>query len=413
MENRYIKKQLVKFILSVIAITVILCVFTDSFSGVLETVIGYAIAWSVGSAFDIVVLMREDKNKISGSHYHYDDSYRIDMRIGDKDVHFWYEPLDEAQDGERVIVEDDPDKNFTVDPLIQANYLSIIQAHKGSYFKNDNMIRLEDCIHDKEAHTVTIRTGRTCFFNDLVTNRSMDFEISDGVTVRSLFEYRPFLVPLSESKMSNHIGINVIMFHRGKMIFAYRGNNATLSKKKVTSTIAVGLRERDILALGHRRMTEQDVLNDVIIFLFQNMLSDGDKTFAERNYCNGLIKPYYLGFGRLIYTGGKPQFYYAVVVDDSIEDIPWEMRKDMVDSNRHMVYADGLTVTKEHSFNVRLKRNGKRDMRVSVERSFFVNYWHLIRYPRIEGVPDWVYDAETYLKVAADCASDSVSEEQN
>lgn len=394
MDNRYIKRKLIKFIISVIAITAILCLFTDSFSGVLETVIGYAIAWSAGAIFDIVMLLREDKMKISGSDYRYDASYRKRFRMGDKTLTLWYEPLDEAQDGEKIVVEDDPDRNFQLDPLIQANFLSIIQAHKGSYFHNDTMIRLEDCVHDVETHTLTVYTGRTSFFNDLVTNRSMDFEISDGVSVRSVFEYRPFLVPLKESKMSNHIGINVIVFHKGCMIFAYRGNDATLSKQKVTSTIAVGLRETDVVKKQGEKIRTETLFSDVILDLFQKMLCGEQKDFVRANYEKGLIRLVYLGFGRLIYTGGKPQFYYAVVVDDSVEEIPWEMRKNMVDSNRHMIYAEGIRILREDSFTMQLQQRGKSPFRVSAERSFFVNYWHLVRYPRIQGVPDWVYEAE-------------------
>lgn len=106
--------------------------------------------------------------------------------------------------------------------------------------RNEPTVRLDDFrLSDKTAY---FYTSRSTFLNHMVTNRAMDYPIAYPASVRSLYEYKKRLSPLSESKMSNHIGINALVYlSDGTFLMPFWGGNATISKRLVSAGIAMRL----------------------------------------------------------------------------------------------------------------------------------------------------------------------------
>ncbi len=414
-----VRYHIIKIVLSVAVVVGLCLIFRDNYQEILGTVTGYLIALIGTEIIESAVLLREDKNKLQNKGFTYDVAfYRRRLDIGEHYLYIWYEPI--VYDGDPVItVEDSPKKRFELDPILQFNFGAIMQAHRASFISNPMMVRLDDAVKDENGD-VKLLTSRTAFYNDLVTNRSMDYKFNDDMTVREIFENGHYLTPLAESKMSNHIGVNAFIFQGDAMILAHRGGNATLSKNNFTSGLAFGLSEDDIIKahdpLNKNEYTERDPVftaDDMFVNVILSRLADVfdiDRGYVCDEYRAGKIKICHLGFGRLIFMGGKAQFYFAVVLDESFKTHRENLsggkyadraKRERIDFNKGMVRASGIKLLKDETEHVEISLDGKKAKRGSAEKSFFINYWHLVNRPRIDGVPDWVYDACTAAETTA------------
>ncbi|MCH5162264.1 MAG: hypothetical protein J1G38_02100 [Clostridiales bacterium] len=370
--------------------------------GMMLTVVGADFVTSL-------LILREEKIKLISSKFTYDEVfYRKKFKINGKETDIWYDAIE--YEGDPVYtVEDDPTKQFTLDSIIQNNFGEIMQAHLASFIANPMMIRLDDCKREADG-TVKLFTSRTAFYNDLVTNRAMDYKFGGDMSVREIYENGRYLSPLGSSKMSNHIGFGAFIFYGNSMIVAHRGGNATLSKNQFTAALAFGFSEDDLRKvhdpLGSEQkaaerfpvLTADDLLVGILLVRMGDALNMPIPRVREL-YEQKKITIHTLGFGQLIYTGGKPQFYFAIVIDKSVDLCPQKDKqqireqKKKIDFNKNMVFADGIELVKEGGHVLRLKKSGTdKTVKGEAEKSFFVNYWHLLARPRIEGVPDWVYE---------------------
>ena len=338
-----------------------------------------------------------DKNKVSTDDLHYDENtYKKDVHIGDKSTTIWYDAITNDVNT-RYELKDDPAKKFVLDEFLTANYAAIMQAHQTSYVDNPTMIRLDDCVQQQDG-SYKLSTSRTAYYNDLVTNRSMDYKFNGELTVRKVYEGGKYLTPLAESHMSNHIGIIAHVFYGNKTILAQRGGNATISKNKFTTCVAAGLSQDDIIKAHNvtfrdtnTKMTEDDLLHVVVLHKLADRLNlKLDKTLEL--YRAGLIKIYLLGLGQLPYTGGKPQFYYAVTVDENVDLSKIndrEINKQQIDYNKKMLVVDRLSLTNGHKLSLKCSNN--RDIVGEAERSFYIGLWHIQNQAKISGIPEWAY----------------------
>ena len=357
-----------------------------------------------------LLLLREEKIKLDSSKFTYDEVfYKKNLKIGGGETSIWYDAVE--YEGDTVYeLEDDPTKQFILDSVLQNNFGSIMQAHRASFIANPMMIRLDD-YQRAEDGTVKLYTSRTAFYNDLVTNRAMDYKFNGDMSVREIFENGRYLSPLGKSRMSNHIGFGAFIFYGNSMIVAHRGGNATLSKNQFTSALAFGFSEDDLrkvhdplngsapkAAERYPVLTADDLFKGILLVRMADVLNMPLPRVREL-YAENKIRIHTLGFGQLVYTGGKPQFYFAIVIDESVNLNPEKDKeqiraaKKKLDFNKNMVFADSMTLVKNGGYVLRLKRHGSnKTIKGEAEKSFFINYWHLLARPRIEGVPDWIYE---------------------
>lgn len=201
---------------------------------------------------------------------------------------------------------------FQLDSFINDHYMDILEAHGKSVFKNDLTVRLND-VH-VNGQELTLWTTRSTYVNNLLTNRAIDYKINGRVSLRELFENRTTLTPLRDSKMSNHIGVNVLVFlGKGKYIlFPERDKTGTIAKGCITASWATRFTMEDYA----KTISPDYVIRGVIT---QNLKDMAEALMIEEEDLGDVV-PVFLGATRDIYEGGKPTFFYLVDLSLSLED---------------------------------------------------------------------------------------------
>ena len=280
-------------------------------------------------------------------------------------------------------VSDDNEEVFEPDEFIMDNFQTLFNAHKRSAKKNLETVRLKD--FKIENGIGTFYTMRSNYFYHLITNRAFDYPLNDDLSLRTFYDYGPKVVPLEKSKMSNHIGINGLVYlDDGTLLLPRRKGSATISKNQVTSSIAVML----------------TIPNDNTItkeYLLEGCIKDG---LISRTKMNPLwltekqIEINFLGFGQNVYEGGKPQFYFTVRVKGLTRKEYLEYlssgesngKKSIIDQDKCMYLVDTTTMHFSHddlAFTVidgkthKGKYSEKRKKVVAdYEQSFLCNIWY-------------------------------------
>lgn len=285
-------------------------------------------------------------------------------------------------------VEDHPTKMFQPDAFITENYDRIFAAHSGSAIANFDTVRMDDF----NPETNTFYLSRSTYFNHLVTNRAVDYELFEGISLRNIYEFGPRLNPLSQTKMSNHVGINALVFlSDGRLLVPQRKADSTISKNKVTSSIAV--------MLTFPKAYENDPKNAFITakyLLCDNIiknLSDRAK-LLEDDIDESKTDVRFLGFGRNIYEGGKPQMYFAVKLNNIDTKKYFEARKkyfaeqkrlgkkEVLDVDKRMFVVDWKTMAFEKdgmsftAYNMRREKERAHKLFAGYEMSYLCNLWH-------------------------------------
>lgn len=281
---------------------------TDVVGNVFGTIIGFLFSTVLLYIVKVVFNSFEDLIKINYDTEHLlklykgAPSYRKELHYGDTSRTFAYADRLINQ-GYTFEVIDDPAKAFVPDDFVMGNYPTIFSAHANSTKFNATTIRLDHFELDSEGHC-KFYLSRSTVFHHLVTNRAIDYILFDNITLRDIYEYGPVLNPLSESKMSNHVGINALVFlSDGRLLVPRRKRDSTVSKNRVTSSIAVKLD----FPRGKSEVDTEHLMRGTII----------DNLSARLNLPHeqlGLdqVEINFLGFGQNVYEGGKPQFYYTV-----------------------------------------------------------------------------------------------------
>ena len=384
-------KYIIVTILSAIAIgfSIYLAV-NDVVSNIFGAAIGFLASSLIiygikiaGAKFEDLLKINYDTDELlelyKGNGKDYTESpYRQKLENNGTNVFFAYAPVLETAKGITFKVEDNPDKEFCLDDFVAGNYAQLFSAHSNSTKTNFSTVRLDDF----DPITNTFHLSRSTYFNHLVTNRAIDFLLFDDVCLRDVLEYGPFLNPLSKSKMSNHIGINALVFlSDNRLLLPRRNAKATISKNKITSSIAIML---DLPKSGE--VTAEYLLKDNIVNNLSKRLKICEETVKKLDYT---IE--FLGFGQNIYEGGKPQFYYAVKINDFTTEQYYESRKMFLKEEKKKKKKDRLDVDKcvyaadyntfkykkdKVKFTAYNQKARKRNIKVGYERSFLCNLWH-------------------------------------
>jgi len=375
-----------KYFLQIVFYLALLAVFTvlainDVVSNVFGTIIGFLFSTMLIYILRVISLGMEDLLKVNydtetllKTYYKHSD-YKKTLRYGDTEADFAYaETL--INDGYDFEVYDDPEKMMELDDFIANNYERLFSAHSGSAKVNGVTIRLDKA--EIEGKTCRLYLSRSTFFNHLVTNRAIDFKMFEEISLRDLFEYGPKLNTYENSKMSNHVGINGLVFlSDGNLLVPHRRGDSTISKNKVTSSIAVKL---NFPKTGEKTVTAEHLLYGNII---DNLSA---RTRIPAKYLDrSCIDVHFLGFGQSVYEGGKPQFYYVVrlngidtktycrisAIDDDYSSI---------DVDKCIYVADYSTYRfdgKKHlSFEYVTEKGKRKRTLLGYEMSYLANLWH-------------------------------------
>ena len=114
--------------------------------------------------------------------------------------------------GDTSVIFRDTDVMRELPDFVRENAAALLAAHSGSSTSNNVTIRLKKAGYDEQKRELVLDTERSLYFYMLVTNRCMDYSISDTMTLREVYEFNDKVSPLEESKLGNQIGINGLVF---------------------------------------------------------------------------------------------------------------------------------------------------------------------------------------------------------
>lgn len=377
----------------VIVACILLLIYGLKSDAVWETIVGSFLAVFCTSIF-LPILSNflanlEDSEKVSCdtktllSTYKYDPSYLKTLTLNGEKTTFLYHPLIAPNEASHLSfkVADKNENNFELTDLIANSASQLFSAHLNSEKAFEDMVRLDD--YQVNEGVATFYTSRTNYFNHLLTNRAADYQIDNSFSLRDIYEHGPLISPLSKSKFSNHIGLNALVITADGYLFVPRRSiTATISKNKVTSSIACGLQAGDINNINF----DGDFLTRDVIFT---------KMFKRLPLKKELIKLadvdiHFLGCGQNIYEAGKPQFYYAIRLKNvNVNNVKNYVNKSNdqgkidIDRKLYLIKMDDIKFMREEKivlpgylFKQNEPRRLKHPVKVRFERSFIVNYWY-------------------------------------
>ena len=375
-------KYLIEFLVFFVALALFLIFSTDdAASNVIGTIVGFLFSTMILYIIKIISSNFEDILKVNCNTeelleiYNGDKSYKKEVLLNNTKAEVAYADTYINKNNKKFTVVDDPNKQLELDDFILENYSTIIQAHTNSRKINGETIRL-DKFEEKENECI-FYLSRSTYLNHLVTNRAIDFILFDNITLRDIYEYGPTINPYEKSKMSNHVGINGLVFlSDGNILVPRRKRSATISKNKITSSIATKLNpSKD----GKKEVDANHLFYQNIIDSLSARLKMKLEDLNTEN-----VDVNFLGFGQSLYEAGKPQFYYSVVLKDIDTKKYYELNMDetvnqKIDADRCIYVADYTTFKFKKDklcFDI-LKKNGKRSkIKTGYEMSYLCNIWH-------------------------------------
>jgi len=375
------QKYVVKIFLCVaLFISYILLVGDNAIENILGVVIGIIISFMLLNILRATLQHIEDDIKVSTDDKMLTEIYDTNKYLKSLNfsqfnkINFLYDAIYFHSEQNTITILDDPNKNFQLEELIENKFLEILKSHTGSYFRNYTTVRLDDFKFDSSKKELTLYTSRSSFFNHLVTNRAVDYRVDNFVSLRMIYDHSTTMVPLSKSVYSNHIGINALLFlNDGHFLIPHRAANSTISKNKITASIATRL----VLSDFSKEMTLNALTSDNLKTYMK------DHLFLPDNVIDN-CRVEFLGFGRDIYEGGKPQFYYAIYTD--LEAVEYatilqncKPKKRTIDENRKIYIAKFASLSAQDgalSFQIYYKKNKTKTICFFPEKSFLSNLWH-------------------------------------
>ena len=214
-----------------------------------------------------------------------------------------------------IYIDDNSESIYELPPLIVDNFITLFGSHKTSEIYNNPNIRVNNWEEQKNGDFI-IYTGRTTYFNSLVTNRSMDYVIDKNLSIREIFECGPYLTSLNKSSLSNHLGFNgLVESSDGYFAFIDRGKNVSIGKNTLGTSIGASLKLK--YALNENKVFDGDGLKKSIICELKDELSIGENEI-DNNYKQGLS---FISAYRDLVEGGKPQLLFYVRTTKTKEEI--------------------------------------------------------------------------------------------
>ena len=207
-----------------------------------------------------------------------------------------------------IIIRDRASTIYEPPEIITKYYGELLSAHETSSIYNQLCIRVDDWHMDNNVFT--LHTSRTTYFHSMVTNRAMDYQFN-RLSVRSLFEYGPFISTLSESKLSNHLGFNgFISSGDSFIILILRRKKLSIGKNTWGCSVNASVKAK--YALGKNKELTTSGLIDCINMEIQDELKIPVQCVSDIQF----ISAY-----RDIVEGGKPQLLFYAKAKDSLSEI--------------------------------------------------------------------------------------------
>lgn len=343
---------------------------------ILASFIGFAALYILAQVVAYKMHKNEDQNKVSYRNLdmwkQYGTRYRQVFNLNGTPFIVYCEPLFQYGPKVHLVVKDYPKAFFELDPYIKSHCDILLEAHAMSKTLDSVTVRLRkfDKPTPENGMTATIYSARSSYLAHLLTNRALDYLIDDDLTIRKLYENDKKLRPLHRSALSNHFGINALVFlkkvisdkdakeelynEKGWLLLPHRSHDASIAKNSLTASIATRLKMEntdifpneydDILKEEYiRHGCVEDSLQGAIWVTDEWIAAQKEKSQdAKRKF----MKINFLGLSRDIYEGGKPTLFYAVYLDVTLEE--YEAGRALWDEKKAMEKAQQLEEKAAH-----------------------------------------------------------------
>ena len=216
-----------------------------------------------------------------------------------------------------IEIQDSADKHYQLPDVVQERFDELMEAHQSSVVYNQTNIRVDQWRVNDDRFL--IETSRTTYFDSLVTNRAMDYKWSNGLSVRSVLDYGPFVHELEESNLSNHLGFNGFTESSDNMImFMKRGKHLSVGKNIYGTSVGASLKARYALADGKDTFSREGLKRAIC----GEILDECKINYSVERF--SLEENVFAAYRDLI-EGGKPQLLFYLHLDD------WT--REQIDSN--------------------------------------------------------------------------------
>ncbi len=224
------------------------------------------------------------------------------------------------------------EKKYELPKQVSENSDWLMQAHKHSTVYNNMNVRINNIKHHDNQLLITY--SKTTYYDSLITNRAMDYELSNGKTIREIYEPGPFMNYLSDSKMSNHLGFNgFIETKDGKIVLVVRGDNLSIGKNTLADSIGAAYKTKH--GLDENRRMSVETLRKAIRMEIQDELKIKIREDVK-------LEQTIFAFYRDMVEGGKPQFlFYYKLPDLTVEQFKKNFEKEKKSTDKKNVIIDG------------------------------------------------------------------------
>jgi len=210
---------------------------------------------------------------------------------------------------EQIIIKDEANDKYQLPVIIENNYSKIFSVHETSQLFNSLNIRAKKMSFLNNVFM--LETGRTTYFDSLVTNRASDYEFEKGLSVRKIYEMGPKMTDLESSRLSNHLGFNgFVESSDGYIVFVKRSNKVSIGKRTYGDSIGASL--KTAYALDEKGVFTVKKLKKAITKEIEAELKIKEEDIKEI----AIIALY-----RDCVECGKPQFLVSAKSEKSAEDI--------------------------------------------------------------------------------------------
>lgn len=195
----------------------------------------------------------------------------------------------------------DSHKQYLLPDVVVEHFDEIFAVHATSVVYNRINIRV-DSWGIKEPGVFEIKTSRTTYVDSMVTNRAMDYQWKNGLSVREMYECGAYIHSLEESRLSNHIGFNgFVESSDGYVVFVKRKGFLSVGKRTYGNSLGASLKTKYALD-ADGNFTEEGLKKGILYELADELkipLDQLEEFSPEKN----IIAAY-----RDLVEGGKPQF---------------------------------------------------------------------------------------------------------
>lgn len=305
---------------------------SDVYINLLASVLAFFVAYILVMAISRALQRDEDSLKVSyrnsdmWTQYGTEYLHQFDLKqVGGRSSVFtvYCAKLFEKSESKKLVINDHPNDYFELDTFIKSQYFNLQEAHAKSKSIHSLTVRLRnfEAPTPENGLTAVMETERSTYLAHLLTNRALDYPIKPDVTIRHIYENSNQLYSLRRSKMSNHIGVNALVFlpkgdnKRGYLILPKRGDNATVAKNGVTASVAIRLKMDSFKNKYEDYLTEDYVKNGCVKENLASSIGISQKSIDDKN-----VEIEFLGLCRDIYEGGKPTLFYVVYLNMTCEE---------------------------------------------------------------------------------------------